>query len=77
VPESIVAAVMRPFIGVINCISFEDIYRNCSTKLGTHSIPRVEFHTDPYELQSFDESDIVTPSVLSGYKSVGFQHTLE
>jgi hypothetical protein len=32
----------------------------------THSMPRVEFHTKPYELQGFDESDIVTPSLLSG-----------
>jgi hypothetical protein len=33
----------------------------------THSMPRVEFHTEPYELQSSDESGIVTPSVLSEY----------
>jgi hypothetical protein len=33
----------------------------------THSMPGVEFHTEPYELQSFDESDIVIPSLLSEY----------
>jgi hypothetical protein len=30
-----------------------------------------------YEPQSFDESGIVIPSLLSGYEGVRFQHTLE
>ena len=47
------------------------VYRN-----GTHSMPRVEFHSEPYELQGFDTSDIVISSLLSGYVKEFHQYHL-
>ena len=32
---------------------------------------------ESYKSHSFNESDIVPPSLLSGYERVRFQHTLE
>jgi hypothetical protein len=38
----------------------------------THSMPRVDIHTEPYELPGFDESGIVTPSVMSEYRIISY-----
>jgi hypothetical protein len=68
---------LRDGTGVLNVVINSDATSNSRINVPTQYQGWNFIPFKSYEPQGFDESGIVIPSLLRGYKSVRFQHALE